>query len=55
MDKINTPQLPEPKFSNDLKNRIKKGKKEREAIKKTVKYLDQLYNKEFLNKYFNEK
>jgi hypothetical protein len=55
MDKIKTPELPEPKFSNDLKNRKNKGKKEREAIKKKVKYLDQLYNKEFLDKYFNEK
>ena len=27
MDKIKTPELPEPKFSNDLKNRKNKGKK----------------------------
>lgn len=55
MDEIKTPELPEPNFSNDLKNRKKKRQKESEAIKKKVKYLDDLYNKEFLDKYFNEK
>ena len=55
MENLPTPQLPEPVFSDDLKKRKDQRKKERNKINKKVKYLDQLFNKQFLSKYFNEK
>ena len=45
---VKTPSLTEPKIS---KHKISDDKKD---IKK-VKYLDQLYTKQFIRKYFNEK
>ena len=51
---IKTPSLPEPKFDriSNLENKSDKKSPEKE---KKVKYLDQLYTKIFINKYFNEK
>lgn len=47
---VKTPSLTEPKISKH-KHKISDDKKD---IKK-VKYLDQLYTKQFIRKYFNEK
>tara|TARA_Y100000813_G_C24104108_1_gene324495 strand:- start:218 stop:364 length:147 start_codon:yes stop_codon:yes gene_type:complete len=46
---IITPNLPSPKITTPLKKQKKKKQK------KVVKYLDQLFNEEFIQKYFNEK
>ena len=54
---IKTPSLSEPNIKQPIKeNKENKGnKKRKKQLEKKVKYLDQLYSKEFINKYFNEK
>ena len=44
---IITPNLPSPKIDTPLK------KKKKKKPKKTVKYLDQIIDNEFIEKYFN--
>ena len=48
LNNVKTPSLTEPKISKHKQAADKKD------IKK-VKYLDQLYTKQFISKYFNEK
>ena len=46
---IITPNLPSPKIEKSIK------KPKKRSQKKTVKYLDQILEDEFLNQYFNKK
>ena len=53
---IKTPTLPVPKINIDKRKEKRiKYKKQKEKTKKSVKYLDLLYDKSFIDKYFNEK